>query len=89
MWAGVQTNNTSGFLEAEMSDGVGVQLREERSGKELVLSSFQLRAHLMILACWKLHSGRPCGGRDFSEKIGRETPRKSLEKSLPAPRPSY
>ena len=50
MWAGVQTNNTSGFLEAEMSDGVGVQLREERSGKELVLSSFQLRAHLMILA---------------------------------------
>ena len=48
---GTDKQHISGFLEAEMSDGVGVDLREERSGKELVLSSFQLRAHLMILAC--------------------------------------
>lgn len=50
MWAGVQRTSISGFLEAEMSDEVGVEIREEKSGKELVLPSFQLKAHLIILA---------------------------------------
>lgn len=65
--------------------GLGVEIREEMSGKGFIVSPFQQRTDLIILetSFWL------CGEGIFSEKIGRETPRKAFEESFPAPRSSY
>lgn len=56
--------------------GLRVEIRKEMKGKGFVVSPFQQNIDLIILetSFWGL-----CREGTFSEKIGRETPRKALK----------